>query len=54
MYLPFSVKVEILSFFLRIAFSRLFEVRKVAKIRNRYNQAPHLDQDTNGKVTKTQ
>ena len=23
-----------------------FKVRKVAKIRNRYNQAPHLAQDT--------
>ena len=28
-----------------------FNVRKRAKIRNRYNQAPHLTQDTNGKVT---
>ena len=27
------------------------KVRKVAKIRNRYNQVPHLTQDTNGKVT---
>ena len=26
-------------------------VRKRAKIRNRYNQAPHLTQDTNWKVT---
>ena len=26
-------------------------VRKRAKIRNRYNQSPHLNQDTNGKVT---
>ena len=25
---------------------------KVAKIRNRYNQVPHLTQDTNGKVKK--
>ena len=30
-----------------------FLVRKRA-IRNRYNQAPHLTQDTNGKVTKSQ
>ena len=30
------------------------EVRKRAKIRNRYNQAPHLSQDTNGKVTTSQ
>ena len=29
----------------------LVKVRKKAKIRNRYNQAPHLTQDTNGKVT---
>ena len=27
------------------------EVSKGAKIRNRYNQVPHLTQDTNGKVT---
>ena len=26
-------------------------VRKRSKIRNRYNQAPHLTQDTNGKAT---
>ena len=29
-------------------------VRKRAHIRNRYNQAPHLTQDTNGKVTTPQ
>ena len=33
---------------------RLLQVRKRAKIRNRYNQAPHLTQDTNGKVTTSQ
>ena len=27
---------------------------KVAKIRNRYNQVPHLTQNTNGKVTNSQ
>ena len=27
---------------------------KGAKIRNRYNQVPHLAQDTNGKVTNSQ
>ena len=27
------------------------KVRKMAKIRNRCNQVPHLTQDTNGKVT---
>ena len=31
-----------------------FEVKKRAKIRNRYNQGPHLTQDTNGKVTTSQ
>ena len=30
------------------------KVRKRAKIRNRYNQAPHLTQGTNGKVTTSQ
>ena len=30
--------------------SCFIKVRKRAKIRNRYNQAPHLTQDTNGKV----
>ena len=30
------------------------EVRKTATIRNRYNQIPHLTQDTNGKVTNSQ
>ena len=29
-------------------------VSKGAKIRNRYNQGPHLTQDTNGKVTNSQ
>ena len=35
------------------AFSVL-KVCKGAKIRNQYNQAPHLTQDTNGKVTNSQ
>ena len=30
------------------------KVSKGAKIKNQYNQAPHLTQDTNGKVTKSQ
>ena len=30
------------------------KVRKRAKIRNRYNQIPHLTQDTNGKVANSQ
>ena len=32
----------------------VIESNKVAKIRNRYNQVPHLTQDTNGKVTNSQ
>ena len=31
-----------------------YKVIKGAKIRNRYNQVPHLTQDTNGKVTNSQ
>ena len=31
-----------------------FKVSKGAKIRNRYNQVPHLTQDTNGKVANLQ
>ena len=30
------------------------KVRKRAKIRNRYNRAPHLTKDNNGKVTTSQ
>ena len=33
---------------------RRMQSNKVAKIRNRYNQVPHLTQDTNGKVTNSQ
>ena len=32
---------------------RNVKVSKGAKIRNRYNQVPHLTQDTNGKVTNS-
>ena len=31
-----------------------YKVSKSAKIRNRYNQVPHLTQDANGKVTDSQ
>ena len=30
------------------------KVSKGAKIRNQYNQVPHLTEDTNGKVTNSQ
>ena len=32
----------------------MVKVSKGAKIRNRYNQVPHLTQDTNGKVTNSE
>ena len=32
----------------------VFKVSKGAKIRNQYNQVPHLTQDTNGKATNSQ
>ena len=32
----------------------IIKVRKRARIRNLYNQAPHLTQDVNGKVTTSQ
>ena len=35
-------------------YTRLYTVRKRAKIRNRYNQAQHLTKDTRGKVTTSQ
>ena len=34
--------------------SEILKVSQGAKIRNHYNQVPHLTQDTNGKVTKSQ
>ena len=37
-----------------IIFVTLEKVSKGAKIRNRYNQVPHLTQDTNEKVTNSQ
>ena len=37
-----------------VNFDTKVKVSKGAKIRNRYNQVPHLTQDTNGKVTNSQ
>ena len=37
-----------------ISLRLISKVSKGAKIRNRYNQVPHLTQDTNGKVTNSQ
>ena len=35
-------------------FNKTIKVSKGAKIRNQYNQVPHLTQDTNGKITNSQ
>ena len=43
-----GVKIQLFQNMVRL------QVNKVAKIRNRYNQVPHLTQDTNGKVTNSQ
>ena len=40
-YLSYDIKITL-------------KVSNGAKIRNRYNQVPHLTQDTNGKVTNSQ
>ena len=40
--------------YLQDSCNNLAIVSKGAKIRNRYNQVPHLTQDTNGKVTNSQ
>ena len=51
-YQKFYIFYEILhSLLLEIDF---LKVSNGAKIRNRYNQVPHLTQDTNGKVTNSQ
>ena len=39
--------------YMYIMISLDIKVSKGAKIRNRYNQVPHLTQDTNGKVTNS-
>ena len=44
-YFPISLCVKKASLWF------VYKVSKGAKIRNRYNQVPHLTQDTNGKVT---
>ena len=42
------------SFFFSMCRYCRIKVSKGAKIRNRYNQVPHLTKDTNGKVTNSQ
>ena len=38
----------------KLSHTHSIKVSKGAKIRNRYNQVPHLTQDTNAKVTNSQ
>ena len=45
---------EILKMMETIVCNGVIRVSKGAKIRNRYNQVPHLTQDTNGRVTNSQ
>ena len=50
-------KVFFVVFYIKTDFLRIIrqvEMRKGGKIRHRYNQTPHLTQDTNGKVTTSQ
>ena len=47
-YALYSVKADIQHIMVTV------KVSNGAKIRNRYNQVPHLTQDTNGKVTNSQ
>ena len=55
---PFKISNALLAMSILLQVSqhrhKLSKVRKRAKIRNRYNQAPPLIQDTNGKVTTSQ
>ena len=46
----YNERLEIVDYFCFLS----MKVSKGAKIRHRYNQVPHLAQDTNGKVTKSQ
>ena len=48
------LKTDSFSGFIIFQKYKSYKVSKVAKIRNRYNQVPHLTQDTNGKVTNSQ
>ena len=49
----FGFRQEYILMFFLISL-RKHKVRKSANTRNRYNQVPHLTQDTNGKVTTSQ
>ena len=48
-----TLSVSLIIFWPKSAGPEITKVSKGAKIRNRYNQVPHLTQDTNGKVTNS-
>ena len=55
----FFFKIKMIAFIINLRinytiFMDKFKVSKGAKIRNRYNQVPHLTQDTNWKVTNSE
>ena len=58
--LPLNARSPFDDYVIKAGFHRLWltcilvKVRKRAKFRNRYNQAPHLTQVTNGKATTSQ
>ena len=53
--LKISVTINVSVFCVVLAYSPYSHLsEKGGKLRNRYNQAPHLTQDTNGKVTTAQ
>ena len=47
-------RYDLIQFFKIVHGYEDIKVSKGAKIRNRYNQVPHVTQDTNGKVTNSQ
>ena len=53
-FMVFAFKAKVLWSDFVIYTAEVIRVSNGAKIRNRYNQVPHLTQDTNGKVTNSQ
>ena len=53
-YCHYGLVILMGNFNAHLQWKRFIKVSNGAKIRNRYNQVPHLTQDTNGKVTNSQ
>ena len=49
-----AMGADVMAGLLHVHGGKPLKVSNGAKIRNRYNQEPHLTQDTNGKVTNSQ